>query len=113
MTSAVGAVGRDRDPSVGAVPATPAVPVTPVVPADPRSSARLDRQARQLATYVQTGGGEPVPAPAALAVLAAGPIPVDRLQQVQALLAQTQRLAEHAARPAVDEDERADRFRAG
>ena len=75
------------------------------------ASARVEAQARQLQEYVQTGGGEPTPPATLLAQLSAGPIPVDQVQQVQALLAETRRLAASAgSAPPPTTAERAQRF---
>ena len=76
-----------------------------------QGSARVELQARRLAAYVEQGGGDPAPQPATLAALAAGPIPLDQLQRVQALLAETRRLA--AAVPPPTPAERAARFTSG
>lgn len=76
------------------------------------ASARLAAQTRELQAYVRQGGGDPVPAPTVLAQLSAGPIPVEMVQQVQALLAETRRLCQDAlAAPAPALTERAERFR--
>lgn len=93
MTTAVGAVlARGQQPTVQAV-------------------ERIHGQARRLQEFVQVGGAPPAPDPGVLASLAAGPIPVDQVQQVQALLAEAHRLAGQARDPRpVPLEERAEEY---
>lgn len=58
-----------------------------------RLTAQVEQRAARLEAYVAAGGGDPAPQPGTLAALAAGPIPINKVQQVQALLAETARLA--------------------
>lgn len=97
---------------IGAVGAVGGMPDEGSSVARALASARVEAQARQLQQYVQTGGGEPLPPATLLAQLSAGPIPVDQVQQVQALLAETRRLAAStSSAPPPSPAERAERFR--